>query len=129
MIVLFLLFLVQFSVACACLAVNEEQQHELASRSWSTSSNQTKQEAQKIFDCCGFENETLPASDPYGHPKCNAVSFANNELITFNINNQNFVKLILSLFRMLNAVNQFRQIFVMDVIYVGKRLKVLLALH
>nr|CAD7201431.1 unnamed protein product [Timema douglasi] len=30
MLILFLLFLVQFSVACACLAVNMEQQHELA---------------------------------------------------------------------------------------------------
>ena len=30
MIVLFLLFLVQFAVACACLAVNQQQQHRLA---------------------------------------------------------------------------------------------------
>lgn len=74
MIVLFLLFLVQFSVACACLAVDEDQQHQLAARSWATSSNQTKMEAQKIFNCCGFENQTLPASDPLGHPPCNDVS-------------------------------------------------------
>jgi hypothetical protein len=30
MMILFLLFLVQFSVACACLAFNAEQQHQLA---------------------------------------------------------------------------------------------------
>lgn len=30
MLILFLLFLVQFSVACACLAVNMDQQNELA---------------------------------------------------------------------------------------------------
>ncbi|KAG1666603.1 Tetraspanin-31 [Nymphon striatum] len=72
MIVLFLLFLVQFSVACACLAVDEDQQHELAARSWSTSSNQTRQEAQKIFNCCGFENQTFSAADTLGHPACNA---------------------------------------------------------
>jgi hypothetical protein len=30
MLVLFLLFLVQFSVACACLAFNADQQHQLA---------------------------------------------------------------------------------------------------
>lgn len=30
MVILFLLFLVQFSVACACLAVNSEQQEILA---------------------------------------------------------------------------------------------------
>jgi tetraspanin-13/31 len=30
MLILFLLFLVQFSVACACLAFNAEQQHQLA---------------------------------------------------------------------------------------------------
>jgi tetraspanin-13/31 len=30
MLILFLLFLVQFSVACACLAFNTEQQHQLA---------------------------------------------------------------------------------------------------
>jgi tetraspanin-13/31 len=30
MLILFLLFLVQFSVACACLAFNAEQQYQLA---------------------------------------------------------------------------------------------------
>jgi tetraspanin-13/31 len=30
MLILFLLFLVQFSVACACLAFNTEQQYQLA---------------------------------------------------------------------------------------------------
>lgn len=32
MVILFMLFLVQFSVACACLAVNKEQQRNLAKK-------------------------------------------------------------------------------------------------
>lgn len=32
MIVLFIIFIIQFSVACACLAINEEQQSVVAAK-------------------------------------------------------------------------------------------------
>lgn len=34
MLILFLLFLIQFSVACACLGVNESQQEQWAEQGW-----------------------------------------------------------------------------------------------
>jgi hypothetical protein len=53
MLILFLLFLVQFSVACACLAFNAEQQHQLAEQVLSFTD-------EKNFDL-----------DNYNHVKCN----------------------------------------------------------
>jgi tetraspanin-13/31 len=41
MLILFLLFLVQFSVACACLAFNAEQQHQLAEQVLSVTDEKT----------------------------------------------------------------------------------------
>jgi hypothetical protein len=43
MLILFLLFLVQFSVACACLAFNTEQQYQVAEQVLSVTDG-------KIFD-------------------------------------------------------------------------------
>lgn len=58
MLILFLLFLVQFSIACACLAVNTKQQEELAEQGWTTVGPDLKQKVQETFGCCGF-NDTL----------------------------------------------------------------------
>ncbi|XP_051159952.1 tetraspanin-31 isoform X2 [Leptopilina boulardi] len=58
MLILFLLFLVQFSIACACLAVNTKQQEELAEQGWRNVGPDLKQKVQETFSCCGF-NDTL----------------------------------------------------------------------
>lgn len=58
MVVLFILFIIQFSIACACLAVDDETRKQLAQAGWNTSSNQTKLEVEKAFGCCGFSNTT-----------------------------------------------------------------------
>ncbi|XP_069687536.1 tetraspanin-13 isoform X2 [Periplaneta americana] len=55
MLILFLLFLVQFSVACACLAFNSEQQHQLAEQGWKTMNPNIKQEMMQMFDCCDHD--------------------------------------------------------------------------
>ncbi|XP_026278493.1 tetraspanin-13 isoform X1 [Frankliniella occidentalis] len=55
MVILFMLFLVQFSVACACLAVNKEQQRQLAKKGWERVSESMKEEVEKMFSCCDFE--------------------------------------------------------------------------
>ncbi|GFG40123.1 hypothetical protein Cfor_09374 [Coptotermes formosanus] len=55
MLILFLLFLVQFSVACACLAFNAEQQHQLAEQGWNNVSPEIRNKVQKTFDCCEFD--------------------------------------------------------------------------
>lgn len=67
MVILFLLFLIQFSVACACLGYNTEQQAQLAEQGWTKVDNTTKLEVQESFKCCGFE----PKVDKiHSHPSC-----------------------------------------------------------
>lgn len=77
MLILFLLFLVQFSVACACLAFNSEQQQQLAEQGWNNVESDTKQKVQKTFDCCGFDeehrNESILASTSKPQDKCEAA--------------------------------------------------------
>ncbi len=58
MIILFFLFLIQFSIACACLAVNSNQQEQLARQGWASSSVEFKKQIQETFQCCGFDNHT-----------------------------------------------------------------------
>ncbi|XP_066999235.1 tetraspanin-13 isoform X2 [Anabrus simplex] len=74
MLILFLLFLVQFSVACACLAVNMKQQEALAREGWAGISDAVKTDVQKSFVCCGFDSNnnstTNSLKDPMEHPKC-----------------------------------------------------------
>uniref|UniRef100_A0A1B6MT44 Tetraspanin n=1 Tax=Graphocephala atropunctata TaxID=36148 RepID=A0A1B6MT44_9HEMI len=74
MIILFLIFLVQFSVACACLAVDKQEQEQLAEEGWRTVSPDLKKEVQKDFNCCGFDDKIHNATDPMGHPECEHVS-------------------------------------------------------
>ncbi|KAL3278970.1 hypothetical protein HHI36_016488 [Cryptolaemus montrouzieri] len=57
MVILFLLFLLQFSVACACLGVNTEQQEQLAEQGWSKGQNTTRSKVQESFTCCGFDEK------------------------------------------------------------------------
>ncbi|XP_043193380.1 tetraspanin-13-like isoform X2 [Amphibalanus amphitrite] len=74
MVVLFLLFIIQFSVACACLAVKGPQRRQLAEFGWRHASNDTKRDAQNHFGCCGFDTTQFNASNPMtDHPACPAV--------------------------------------------------------
>ncbi|KAL1132209.1 hypothetical protein AAG570_010166 [Ranatra chinensis] len=76
MVILFMLLLVQFSVACACLAVNMEEQEQLAEQGWSRVNMELKAEVQRTFSCCGFDDKPHPtdpytnATDPMAHPTC-----------------------------------------------------------
>lgn len=75
MIVLILLFIVQFSVACACLALNSSQQQLLFVMGWQRASLTMKFSMQKKYDCCGvteeYQNVTLSNTElGYGHPPC-----------------------------------------------------------
>ncbi|XP_033831464.1 tetraspanin-13b [Periophthalmus magnuspinnatus] len=53
MIVLFLVFVVQFSVSSACLAINREQQEHLLEVGWNNSQS-TQSDVEKSLNCCGF---------------------------------------------------------------------------
>lgn len=56
MIILFVLFLIQFSVASSCLAVSKDQQRDLAARGWNHGPVELKQQVQDTFKCCGFNS-------------------------------------------------------------------------
>ncbi|XP_073485613.1 tetraspanin-13 [Aquarana catesbeiana] len=55
MIVLFLVFVVQFSVSCASLALNKDQQNELLEMGWNHTAN-ARADIEKHLDCCGFHS-------------------------------------------------------------------------
>ncbi|XP_055330912.1 tetraspanin-31-like isoform X2 [Paramacrobiotus metropolitanus] len=55
MVILFLLFIVQFSVACACLAVGEQQIYTLMKEGWKMSKNSTRDSVEGYYECCAFE--------------------------------------------------------------------------
>ena len=63
MIILFLLFLIQFSIASSCLAVNSEQQQEFAEEGWNTVPDTMRKQVQDTFLCCGFNSTSTPSSD------------------------------------------------------------------
>ncbi|XP_052265257.1 tetraspanin-31-like isoform X2 [Dreissena polymorpha] len=73
MIVLFLLFLVQFSLGVVCLAVNKDQEIDLVRKAWQSSHNSTRDSLQIQLDCCGFEDWKLNSSAPLGHPSCSKL--------------------------------------------------------
>nr|CAB3267301.1 tetraspanin-13 [Phallusia mammillata] len=59
-VVLFLLFIIQFSVSIACLAVSEKQVENAIEKVWTSDStdglkNNTIKDAEKYFTCCGWE--------------------------------------------------------------------------
>ncbi|KAL2738555.1 tetraspanin-31 isoform X1 [Vespula maculifrons] len=63
MLILFLLFLIQFSIACACLAVNAKQQEQLAEQGWRRVGDDLRAKVEETFHCCGF-NDTVIEKDP-----------------------------------------------------------------
>ncbi|XP_068632430.1 tetraspanin-13 isoform X2 [Battus philenor] len=73
MVILFLLFLVQFSVACACLAVNSDQQEMLAQQGWNKVNMDVKEQVQERFQCCGFQNRLIPVNGTADYPSCDIV--------------------------------------------------------
>ncbi|CAK1601009.1 unnamed protein product [Parnassius mnemosyne] len=73
MVILFLLFFVQFSVACACLAVNSDQQEMLAQQGWNKVNMDVKEQVQQRFQCCGFQNRLIPVNGSADYPSCDLV--------------------------------------------------------
>lgn len=73
MVILFLLFLVQFSVACACLAVNSDQQEMLAQQGWNKVNMDVKEQVQERFQCCGFQSRIMPPNTTADYPSCTVV--------------------------------------------------------
>lgn len=59
MVILFMVFLVQFGVSCSCLAMNRGQQEKLLSSTWGLLKNTTKGDLETQLNCCGLFNTTL----------------------------------------------------------------------
>lgn len=80
MIILFLLFLIQFSIAASCLAVSPVQQQQFAEEGWNLASDDIKKKVQDNFLCCGFNaTKALNAST---HPSCDDITVS--ECVTFD---------------------------------------------
>ncbi|XP_061123285.1 tetraspanin-13b isoform X2 [Syngnathus typhle] len=73
MIVLFMVFIVQFSVSSACLAINKEQQDHLLEVGWNNSRS-TQKDVEKTLNCCGFRQVDLNAT-------CRAACFPNHSCL------------------------------------------------
>ncbi len=87
MVILFCLFIVQFSVACACLSVSKETQEKIANEGWSSLNFQLKESVQQNYVCCGFKRDRTDLglsnqTDPMAHPSCNAIDGCNSCTLT-----------------------------------------------
>ncbi|XP_061811905.1 tetraspanin-13a isoform X1 [Nerophis lumbriciformis] len=60
-IILFVVFVVQLSVSCACLALNKDQQNHLLEVGWNKSES-TQRDVEKTLNCCGFSYVSYNAS-------------------------------------------------------------------
>jgi len=79
-IILFLLFIIEFSISISCLALSHNQQVTVIRAAWDHSDESLRKDAMKGLNCCGFdrndyndgkredfckaENIPLPPSDP-----------------------------------------------------------------
>jgi len=59
MVILFLIFIIQFSVSCAALSTSEETEKKLVKDGWNTVSNDVKFTAESIFNCCGLNKADM----------------------------------------------------------------------
>jgi len=74
MVILLIVFLIQFSIACACLTVSVSSQKELARQGWRSVDDHTKSQAQVTFTCCGYADVTLNSTENVmGHPSCDMI--------------------------------------------------------
>jgi tetraspanin-13/31 len=58
MVVLFLIFLIQFSVSCAALAINKDDENRIIEGAWQKSPPSLLVQAEQSFDCCGLGLDT-----------------------------------------------------------------------
>lgn len=71
MIILGLVFIFQFGISCSCLAINLSKQTDVINASWWVMSNNTRDELERSFDCCGLFN--LTTLDQQDYAFCTAV--------------------------------------------------------
>ena len=60
MIILLVIFVLQFSISCACLGVDKEREQRLAKKAWDLSNYSpfdAIHDAEKHFECCGYDDD------------------------------------------------------------------------
>jgi len=58
MMILFVIFVIQFSVACACIGFTHDQEEALTRKAWMTAKGNEDgliHETEKFFKCCGYD--------------------------------------------------------------------------
>jgi tetraspanin-13/31 len=73
MVLLFLLFLIQFSVCCACLALNDVNQKVILTNAWRSLNYGERIMVMRQFQCCGLRQPDESVNTSLGHPPCNLV--------------------------------------------------------
>jgi len=68
MVILFLIFFIQFAIACACLALSDDQKKKIVSSGWKKADGTLKELCQTNLNCCGLNEGD--ANDLSTHPKC-----------------------------------------------------------
>ncbi|XP_047454876.1 tetraspanin-13a [Mugil cephalus] len=63
MMILFVVFVLQFAVSCACLSLNADQQKHLLEVGWNKS-EATQVDLEKTLNCCSFSNVDYNATCP-----------------------------------------------------------------
>jgi len=56
MVVLFLIFIIQFSVSCAAIGINADDEKKILLKGWEQADENTKFDAETLFDCCGLNS-------------------------------------------------------------------------
>merc|ERR1711892_109106 len=56
-LVLFILFIVQFAVSISCLALSHLQQMEVVRTAWTNVRDDVREDAMRTLQCCGFDNQ------------------------------------------------------------------------
>lgn len=81
MVVLFSIFVIQFSVACACLAVGEKEEIGILEKAWKAIDANARLDAETTFQCCGFDKVNITLAE------CKNCK----DIPDFNVNDCNFV--------------------------------------
>jgi len=116
MIILLLIFVIQFSVACACLGVDKDKELQLAEAGWNAADNETKYEAEQLFQCCGFTNDTdgIDCEKLACYNSCPPCSVRIQDKINYAFNAAGGLGLFFSFTEIIGAALAFRYRNLMD---------------
>jgi len=70
MVILFLIFFIQFAIACACLALSDEQKQKIIKTGWDKVDDSMKSSCQRGLDCCGLQGDANNPRKEGSHPPC-----------------------------------------------------------